>query len=311
MFSAHDVILIASAMVHAAGLLSLLSAMRLGASCVMADGIGDVALDTIERDRVTTMLALPSLYWAMVDGQRALRRDLESARCYMVCGDIPSPQLLAACDKQLGRSLRPHYGLTEVFPVTIGDVATEAAMLGAPIDGVRLRLVDEAGSEVTRGETGEIWVDAPSAMLGYWSPLSGSPEARGDAWVRTGDLARQGPGGEFYFQGRKKDVIICGGSNVAPAEVEHQLLFHPEITDVAVVGQPDQLLGESVAAYVVPRAGTNPEPSALQAFLADRLADYKIPKVITLVSELPRTSTGKLQRQALRRATPPQRNPIQ
>jgi acyl-CoA synthetase (AMP-forming)/AMP-acid ligase II len=164
----------------------------------------------------------------------------------------------------------------------------------------KLKVVDDAGVEVSSGAVGELWVQGPGVLKGYWN----SPEATADAvtedgWLRTGDLARKGPFGTVLFVGRKKDVIKHGGYSVYALEVQEALEEHPKILEAAVVGLPDERLGEVPAAVVRLAEDADLDDIGLDEWAAERLADYKVPKRFVAVQELPRTGTSKVQKRQL------------
>jgi long-chain acyl-CoA synthetase len=162
------------------------------------------------------------------------------------------------------------------------------------------RLVDSEGREVRPGDIGEICVQGPHLMTGYWQDPDASRAAIRDGWFHTGDLASCDADGFYWFAGRKKEIIIRGGSNISPQEVEAVLYQHPAVAEAGVVGQPDYVWGEAVVAFVVLRSGHTTTEPELIAFVRERLADYKTPESIIFRTELPKGPTGKIQRRALR-----------
>ena len=201
---------------------------------------------------------------------------------------------------------RQGYGLTEVgvncFSMSDEDSVRKAGSVGRPFMFTEARLIDQSGSEVPVGEVGELLFRGAHVCRGYW----GRPEATAaaldaDGWFHTGDLARQDADGFFYIAGRKTDMLISGGVNVYPAEIEGELLLHESVTDAAVVGVPDDSWGEVGVAFVVVRPGRpSPSPDELSRFLERRLARYKVPKAYVTVESLPRTPYGKVVKGQLR-----------
>lgn len=162
--------------------------------------------------------------------------------------------------------------------------------------------MDFSGCDAGPGDAGELCIQGPHLMTGYWQDAEATAAAFHGNWFRTGDLARRDPDGFYWFAGRKKEIIIRGGSNISPQEVEAALSEHPAVAEVAVVGHPHPVWGETVAAHVVKRPGHQLEESELIAFARERLADYKTPETVIFHSELPKGPTGKLQRRVLREA---------
>ncbi len=199
------------------------------------------------------------------------------------------------------------YGLTEVgvncFSMTVEESVRKRGSIGKPLMMTEARLVDEQGQDVATGEVGELWLRGPHVSRGYWN----NPEATAAAldaedWFHTGDSARRDQDGFFYIAGRRKDMFISGGVNVYPAEIEAELLLHPDVADAAVIGVPHETWGEVGVAFVVGRGGAVPSDEALTAHLASRLARYKLPKAFIAIDALPRTAYGKVQKNLLSRA---------
>ena len=164
-----------------------------------------------------------------------------------------------------------------------------------------MKVVDEAGNEVPAGSTGELWIKGPGVLRGYWaSPEATAAAVTDDGWLRTGDLARRGPLGTVAFVGRDKDVILHGGYTVYALEVQHALEQHPAVLEAAVVGLPDELVGEVPVAAVRLAHGVRLEDLNLGEWAAERLADYKVPRRFVATEELPRTGTRKVRRDQVR-----------
>ena len=172
--------------------------------------------------------------------------------------------------------------------------------MGKPIAHVQYRIADDDGRDVPTGETGELLIRGPNVFIGYWQKPEATREALQGGWFRTGDLARVDEDGYYYIVDRKKDMVISGGENVYPAEVEQTLHRHPAIADVAVIGTPDERWGEAVTAVVVRKADAQLAEAELIAWTRERLAHFKCPRVVSFVDELPRTATGKVLKRELR-----------
>jgi acyl-CoA synthetase (AMP-forming)/AMP-acid ligase II len=271
-------------------------------------------LDAIEERRATVFAGVPAMY-RMLEEAGARDRDLKSIRLW-ISGADAMPAELAHRFKRMGASatlpligslgeaiFAEGYGMVE----TAGGVAIRVSppmipasiggSVGMPLPGVRFKVVDDAGHEVSMGGVGELWLSGPGVLKGY----HGSPEASAgaltdDGWLRTGDLARRGPLGIVNFEGRKKDVIKRGGYSVYAVEVEQALEDHPDVLEAAVVAVPDERDGEVPVAAVRLVAGSDLEALDLAAWVQDRLSAYKQPVRYVAVDELPRTGTSKVQR---------------
>jgi fatty-acyl-CoA synthase len=290
---------------HAGGLsVFLVPLFTIGGTIVLHRGFDAAEVwRVIERERCTIVLGVPTIYKLLMDDPGFATADLSSVREF-VSGGAPLPIYLIEAYQQRGVPLRQGYGLTEVgvncFAMTIEDAAVKLGSIGKPLMLTEARLAGEDGDPVPEGEVGELWLRGPHVCRGYWN----NPEATAaaldpDGWFHTGDLARRDAEGFFYIAGRKKDMIISGGVNVYPAEIEGELLLHPQARDAAVVGVPHPTWGEVGVAFVVPG---DPPPTAgdLAAFLEGRLARYKVPRDFVFLDALPRTPYGKVVKGELR-----------
>jgi len=191
------------------------------------------------------------------------------------------------------------YGLSETSPVASFNqpgMERKAGSIGVPVRGVEMKLVDDDGKDVDEGEVGEIAIRGENVMKGYWGRDDATKEAIPDGWFRSGDMAKQDEDGYFFIVDRKKDLIIRGGYNVYPREVEEALYEHDAVAEVAVIGIPDDSLGEEVGAAVALKEGSDADEEELQAFAKERLAAYKYPRAVWIVDELPKGPTGKILR---------------
>ena len=226
-----------------------------------------------------------------------------SALRLAVSGGAPLPvQVLYDFEEKFKVKVSEGYGLSEASPVTCFnplDRERKAGSIGTSISNVENKVVDEYGNEVPVGEVGELIVRGPNVMKGYYKMPEDTANAIRGEWLYTGDLAKKDEDGYFYIVDRKKDMIIVGGFNVYPREVEEVLFTHPNVVEAAVVGSPDVNLGEAVHAYVVLKEN-NTTIEELQAYCAHRLVKYKIPTVIDVLEELPKNSTGKILRRSLK-----------
>jgi acyl-CoA synthetase (AMP-forming)/AMP-acid ligase II len=243
------------------------------------------------------MLGLPFMYAALLERQRKRPRRVSSLRYCTCAGDVCPIQLQVDFEAAFGAPLRNIWGATEVIGSLRPGLRPGAVSRVSP--GAEIRLVDDEGREAPRGEVGEFLVRGPYVTVGYWVGPDRVDDATTDGWYHSGDLMRQGEGDELWFVSRKKDIIIRGGSNISPAEVEQVLLSHPLVDDAAVFGVPDPVLGQRVAAVVQLSSGAGDD--ALGTILKDakrQLADYKAPERLLAVDAVPRNTIGKVDRRA-------------
>lgn len=260
-----------------------------------------VALDLIERFRCTFLWGLPPMLQFVVEEQVLSPRDISSVRTIFVGGDSASMTLQQRCREVLGLTLREGYGLTETCPVSFNPAAAvRAGSIGSAAPGVGIRLVGLDGHDVQAGETGEILVLSPANCVGYWDDPDATKSLFDGDWLRTGDLASRDDDGYFWFKGRLKQIIIRGGSNISPQEVEEALSRHPGVLETAVVAAPHPLYGQIPVAWVAVRAGYSVTEEQLRAHTRELLADYKVPERIFFTSNLPKGLTGKVDRRSLR-----------
>jgi long-chain acyl-CoA synthetase len=261
------------------------------------------ALELIERDRVTVFAGVPTMYNALLNHPDRERFRTPSLRL-CISGGAPLPvELLRDFEATFRCPVLEGYGLSETSPIASfnhpGRVR-KAGSIGTPVDGVELKLVGEDGAESPTGEVGEIAIRGHNVMKGYWR----RPDATADAisaegWFHTGDLGRVDEDGYFFIVDRKKDLIIRGGFNVYPRELEEVLYEHPAVREAAVVGIPHPELGEEVGAAVALKAGADASEEALREFVKVQVAAYKYPRRIWFVDELPKTATGKILKRAI------------
>jgi long-chain acyl-CoA synthetase len=262
------------------------------------------ALRIIERDEVTIFEGVPTMYAAMLNHPAAADTDLSSLRTCVSGGAAMPVQILHGFEKAFGCMILEGYGLSETSPVASfnhPDAERKPGSIGTPVAGVEMRVVGPDGAGLAPGETGEIAIRGHNVMKGYWGRPEETAEAIPDGWFRTGDLARVDADGYFFIVDRKKELIIRGGYNVYPREIEEVLYEHPAVAEAAVVGIPHETLGEEVGAAVAVKRGASATPDELRAFVKDRVAAYKYPRQVWLVDELPKGPTGKILHRAVRR----------
>jgi long-chain acyl-CoA synthetase len=265
------------------------------------------ALEVIQRDRVTVFEGVPTMYVALLNHPGRGEVDARSLRTCVSGGAALPVEVLRGFEDAFGCVILEGYGLSETSPVASfnhPDRVRKPGSIGTPIEGVAMRVVDGEGRDLPAGEVGEITVRGHNLMKGYWGREDATREAIPDGWFRTGDLARQDDDGYFFIVDRKKDLIIRGGYNVYPREVEEVLYEHPAVAEAAVVGVPHPAHGEEVGAAVVLKPGAEATPEALRDFCRERIAAYKYPRHVWLEAALPKTATGKVLR---REVVPPER----
>ncbi|WP_338700532.1 long-chain fatty acid--CoA ligase [Streptomyces sp. Q6] len=303
--AADEVALVSAPLFHAAGLNMLaLPVLLKGGTCVLVESFDPArTLTLIERYGVTTMFGVPTMYDLVAREESWGSADLSTLRT-LLCGGAPVPTSLIATYQARGLTFLQGYGMTEASPGVLfldaEHAVTKAGSAGVPhfFTDVRVVRPDRAPAEV--GETGEILVRGPHVMPGYWGLPDESAAAFADGWFRSGDAARVDEDGYVHIVDRIKDMIISGGENVYPAEIEDALLAHPGIAECAVIGVPDDKWGEVPRAVIVPREGTAPDPAEILASLAGHLAKYKIPTSLVVADRLPRTASGKLLKSRVR-----------
>jgi fatty-acyl-CoA synthase len=291
---------------HAGGLgVSLVPLFATGGTIVLHAGF-DAAevLETVARERCTVVFGVPTIWKLLLEHPSFASTDLSSIR-WCISGGAPLPLYLIEAWQERGIVFKQGYGLTEVgvncFTMSVEESIAKKGSIGRPLMMTDEKLVDEAGRDVPAGEVGELCLRGPHVSKGYWrNPAATAAALDGDGFFHTGDLARRDAEGFFTIAGRRKDMLISGGVNVYPAEIEGELLLHPAVQDAAVVGIPDATWGEVGVAFVVTRPGATLSKPDLLAFAETRLARYKLPKEVVFVDSLPRTAYGKVVKGELR-----------
>ncbi len=255
------------------------------------------ALEIIGRDAVTIFEGVPTMYATILNHPHSAEADVSSLRTCISGGAAMPVEVMRGFEQAFGCVILEGYGLSETSPIasfTHPGRARKPGSIGTPFSGVEMRILDDEGTEVTAGEIGQIVIRGHNVMKGYWGNPAATAEAIPDGWFRTGDLARVDGDGYYYIVGRKKDLIIRGGYNVYPREVEEVLHEHPAVAEVAVIGIPHTELGEEVGAAVQLKPDATATPAELRQFCRDRVAAYKYPRHVWLVRELPKGATGKI-----------------
>ncbi len=314
-FTAASVNLVAMPMFHIGGIgYGLMALSQGGHTILMQQPSPAPVLEAIVRHKVTHAFFVPTVIQSLVDMPGVDAMNLRTLQ-RIVYGAAPIPDVLLERALQVfGCGFNHAYGMTE----TAGTVVTlqphehepsgpnkhRLQSCGRAVPWVELSIRDPAtGAEVAPGEVGEIWIRSPMNTAGYWNnPIETAAVLLPDGWLRTGDAATRDEDGFIYIRDRYKDMIVSGGENVFPAEVENVLAEHPDLAEVAVVGAPHPRWGETVRAVVVARAGRHPDAAQVIAFCRSRLAHYKCPTLVEVVAALPKSASGKILRRELKQA---------
>jgi fatty-acyl-CoA synthase len=261
------------------------------------------SLELIARERCTVVFAVPTMFHMILETPSFESADLSSLR-FFISGGAPCPVSLIEAYARRGLTFKQGYGLTEAgpncFTLDGRDAVRKAGSVGFPNMHVDVRVVDDAGVDVPAGAVGELLIRGPHVFPGYYKNPAATAAALEDGWLHTGDLVRRDEEGYFYIVDRKKDMIISGGENIYPAELEKILAGHPAIAEAAVIGVPHPKWGEVGRAVVALRSEGLMSEEDVIAYLGERVARYKLPKSVVFVTELPRNATGKVVKADLR-----------
>jgi long-chain acyl-CoA synthetase len=255
------------------------------------------ALATMQRDRVTHFYGVPTMFGALLHHPGRESFDSSALRTCITGGASMPVEVLRGFEDAFGAVVLEGYGLSETSPVASSnhpDRERKPGSIGTPLEGVEMRVVDENDAEVAQGEVGEIVIRGHNIMKGYWQRPDATAEAMRSGWFHSGDMARTDEDGCFFIVDRKKDLIIRGGYNVYPREVEEVLYEHPKIREAAVVGVPHDEWGEEIGAAVVLMEGEQLNPEEVSAYVKERIAAYKYPRLVWFLDDLPKGPTGKI-----------------
>jgi fatty-acyl-CoA synthase len=267
-------------------------------------------LQAIAEERCTALFGVPTMFIAQLDHPEFARFDLRSLRTGIMAGSPCPIEVMKKVQSQMNMGeVTIAYGMTETSPVstqcaTDDPVERRVSTVGQVLPHIEIKIVDPEGKAVPRGETGEFCTRGYSVMKGYWNDAEKTRDAIDEAgWMRTGDLATMDEEGYVNIVGRLKDMVIRGGENVYPREIEEFLYSHPKIQDVQVIGVPDPRYGEEICAWIKLKAGQTATPEEIREFCKGQIAHYKIPRYIEFVPEFPMTITGKIQKFVMREQT--------
>ena len=300
-----DVILAVLPMFHSFGLSNVVNGCIHGGitMSLLPRFDADKALEIIQRDKVSLFLGVPTMYFAMLNHPERTTYDLSSLRLCVSGGASIPGEVLSAWEKATGTKILEGYGLSETSPTATFnqiDVGQKVGSIGTPVWGVQVKIFDEAGKEVDQGERGEIVIKGHNIMKGYWGKPEATAETIKDGWFHSGDIGYVDEEGFFFIVDRKKEMIIRGGFNVYPREIEEVIYAFPKVAEAAVIGIPDEKFGEEVVAVVAPKPGETIDVGELQAFVKERVAAYKYPRKIEVVKELPKGPTGKIMKREIK-----------
>ncbi len=292
---------------HVAGTKVLPTLMRGGTVHMLKGFDPEAVLQTIARERINFTLFVPTMIYVLLDHPALPRTDLSSLELVLYGASAMSPSRLVEGIERIGPVFSQLYGQTECYPVSVlrksdHDPKRPELFLscGFPITTCEVKILGDDDREVKTGEAGEICVRAPHVMAEYWKRPETTAETLKSGWLHTGDVARADERGYMFILDRKKDMIVTGGFNIFPREVEDVLSQHAGVAQVAVVGIPDEKWGEAVTAIVVPREGTPPDPEELINLVKSRKGPAHAPKQIQFVKQLPMTGVGKVDKKMLR-----------
>jgi fatty-acyl-CoA synthase len=269
-------------------------------------------LDAVEKERCTAVYGVPTMFIAMLACPDLAARDLSSLRTGIMAGSVCPVEVMKRCIDDMNMAeVAIAYGMTETSPVSCqtrsdDDLERRTASIGRVHPHVEVKIVDSATGEVVeRGESGEYCTRGYSVMLGYWRDETKTREAVDeDGWMHTGDLAVMRDDGYCDIVGRIKDLVIRGGENIYPREIEEFLYSHPDIEDAQVIGVPDEKYGEEICAWIRMKPGRSAlDSQAIREFATGKLAHYKIPRYVHVVGEFPMTITGKIRKVEMREET--------
>ena len=265
-------------------------------------------LGLLQKHKVTIFAGVPTMYWGLVaheGGDFDLEEIAKNLRMSVSGGASLPVQVLKDFEAKFNVPILEGYGMSEGSPVVTFNqkaIGRKPGSIGLPVWGVEVKLVDAEGAEVPQGEKGELWYRGHNVMKGYYNNPEATAETITDGWLHSGDIAVKDEDGFYYIVDRTKDMIIRGGLNVYPREVEEVIMQHETVSMVAVIGIPDDKMGEEIKAFVVLKEGQSASTEDIQSFAESKLAAYKYPRVVEFVDALPLSATGKILKKELRKA---------
>ncbi|GAX89442.1 o-succinylbenzoate--CoA ligase [Effusibacillus lacus] len=304
--TSNDRILTLLPLFHIGGIgLFAFPALLAGGTVIVPDRFDpNQALSLIETEKITIVMGVPTIHDAIRKSDRFASTDFSSIR-WFYSGGAPCPHELIRFYLEHGIPFGQGYGMTEtsptVFMLSREDFRRKIGSIGKPAMFCDIRIVDDGGTDVPTGEVGELLVKGPNVLKEYWNLPEATAGSFSDGWLHTGDLVKMDQEGFVYIAGRKKDLIISGGENIYPLEVEQVFAQHPSVEEAAVIGKRDEKWGEVPVAIVVPKEGVQLTERELIDYCIRRLAKYKCPKQVICVSALPKNATGKIDKASLKK----------
>ncbi|MGB9736345.1 MAG: class I adenylate-forming enzyme family protein [bacterium] len=283
-----------------AQVVTVMAPMYAGASFVLMEGFSPKEfLPAIDKYKPSTFSGVPTVYAILNSLPDAEKYDLSSLR-FVICGAAPMPvEVFTTFERKYKAFILEGYGLSEATCASIINPLKgkrKIGSIGKPLNGQEIKILDDNNKELPQGQIGEICIKGDVVMVGYYKNPEATASTIKDGWLHTGDLGYIDEEGYFYIIGRKKEMIIRGGENIYPKEIEEVLYKHPKVQDAAVVGIPDPKWGEEVFAFIVPKQGMQISEKEMTDFLKEKVADYKIPKKFIFTEAFPKTATGKIQK---------------
>ena len=300
-----EVALIFLPIFHVNAMFSCISGLNGGVKIVLRQGFSASEFwEVVEKYRVSFWSAVPAVYNILLQiPETAEARDLSSVK-FGICGAAPMPvETFRRFEETFGVKIVEGYGLTEgTVASSINPVhgKRKVGSIGTPLPGQEMKILDDDGNELPQGETGELCVRGGNVMKGYLRKPEANAETLRNGWLHTGDMACMDEDGYFYIVDRKKEMIIRGGENIYPKEIDNLLYSHPKILEAAVVGVPDEIMGEEVKAYVVPRPGETMTEEDVRRFCKENLASFKVPRHVEFIEQLPKNIIGKTLKKHLK-----------
>jgi len=301
-----EVALIFLPIFHVNAMFSCIAGINGGVTIVLRTGFSASEFwEVVEKHRVTFWSAVPAVYNILLQiPETAEGRDLSSVK-FGICGAAPMPvETFRNFEETFGIKIIEGYGLTEgtvasaINPV---DGKRKIGSIGKPLPGQEIKILDDDGKELPPGEVGELCVGGGNVMKGYLRKPEANAETLRDGWLRTGDMAYMDEEGYFFIVDRKKEMIIRGGENIYPKEIDNLLFSHPKILEAAVVGVPDEIMGEEVKAYIVLKPGETMTDEDVRQFCKKNLASFKVPRYVEFIDELPKNIIGKTLKKHLKK----------
>jgi long-chain acyl-CoA synthetase len=282
---------------------TILTPLQVGASLILTTGFSPKTFFAdLARHKATTFSGVPTVYSILLNLPEREKYDLSNLRL-CICGAAPMPvELFHQFEKAFNTVIIEGYGLSEgTCASTANPVNGERKIgsIGLALSGQEIKIFDDQDKEVGIGEVGEIVIRGSNVMLGYYKNEQATAETLRSGWLHTGDLGKVDSEGYFYIVGRKKEMIIRGGENIYPKEIEEVLYLNSNIQEAAVVGLPDNIWGEEVVAAIILKDGVNIDSDGIISFCKTHLADYKCPRKVFFCSSFPKTATGKVQKNKL------------